>query len=137
MVTRKELLHGKTEASLTPEQSRNLSKLYIGVNKYRESVGLVMIVTNCVRTWLEHLAIYAKKGITDLKLIPSKSKHLIGAACDFADSDGKLGAACNDTVLEFCGLWAEDPKYTKGWLHLQSEPYPSWKPGMTRMYRPS
>ena len=52
------------------------------------------------------------------------SSHLYGAAVDIADPNGNL-AAWIKTVegqrrLVENGLWAEDPAYTKGWVHLSS-----------------
>ena len=65
-----------------------------------------------------------------------KSKHMICAACDLEDADGKLVAFCkaNEALLEKIGLWFEDPAKTPGWCHIQILPYGSWKPGKTRMF---
>ena len=58
------------------------------------------------------------------KINPSAmgSSHLYGCAVDVADPDGKLAAwvKANKAKLEQCGLWVEDPKYTKGWVHFQT-----------------
>ena len=56
------------------------------------------------------------------------SSHLYGCAVDIADPDGGLTRWIQTSVgrskLEECGLWVEDPKYTKGkngpWVHLQT-----------------
>lgn len=49
-----------------------------------------------------------------------KSSHLIGKAVDLEDSDGKLDdlVASKPDLLRKYGLFQEDPKSTKGWLHL-------------------
>lgn len=50
------------------------------------------------------------------------SSHLYGCAVDIKDPQGKLAAwaKANKTKLEQCGLWCENPQYTKGWVHLQT-----------------
>lgn len=65
------------------------------------------------------------RSLTDQKRInPSAmgSSHLYGSAVDIADVDGKLKAwlKANSNKLVECGLWMEDPAYTKSWCHLQS-----------------
>jgi hypothetical protein len=52
------------------------------------------------------------------------SSHLYGCAVDVADPDGGLTRWIQTSIarakLAECGLWVEDPKYTKGWVHFQS-----------------
>lgn len=67
------------------------------------------------------------RSIKDQKRINPKamgSSHLYGCAVDIADKDGKLAqwllSVEGQRKLIECGLWMEDPKYTKGWVHLQS-----------------
>ena len=52
------------------------------------------------------------------------SSHLYGCAVDIADPDGRLTNWLKTSVgkkaLVDCGLWMEDPAYTKGWCHLQT-----------------
>ena len=74
-----------------------------------------MYATSCLRS------------LQDQKRINPKamgSSHLYGAAVDIGDADGKLANWLQTTVgknkLVECGLWMESPKYTKGWVHLQS-----------------
>lgn len=52
------------------------------------------------------------------------SRHLLGAAADVLDKDGKLAEWCrsNLAVLEELGLWCENFSYTKGWVHFQILP---------------
>lgn len=64
------------------------------------------------------------RSIKDQKRINPKamgSSHLYGAAVDISDPDGKLTSWLlkNTQLLAHMGLWMEDPKYTKGWVHLQ------------------
>ena len=50
------------------------------------------------------------------------SSHLYGCAVDIADPKGELAAWLrkNQHLLVAYGLWMEDPRYTKGWVHLSS-----------------
>lgn len=65
------------------------------------------------------------RSIADQKRInPSAmgSSHLYGCAVDIADPKGELTRwlkAHRDSLI-LCGLWQEDPMYTKGWVHLQT-----------------
>ena len=63
------------------------------------------------------------RSLEDQKRINPKamgSSHLYGCAVDIKDPQGKLAAwvKANKTKLEQCGLWCENPQYTKGWVHL-------------------
>lgn len=53
-----------------------------------------------------------------------KSKHLICAAVDLEDADGKLKAFCmsNLNILKDLGLWMEAGASTPSWCHLQCIP---------------
>lgn len=67
--------------------------------------------TNCLRS------------IKDQQRINPKamgSSHLYGAAVDIADPKGELKTWImkNSQLLAHMGLWMEDPKYTKTWVHL-------------------
>ena len=64
------------------------------------------------------------RSIKDQKRINPKamgSSHLYGAAVDISDPVGNLAKwlTINSQLLTYNGLWMEDPKYTKGWVHLQ------------------
>jgi hypothetical protein len=52
------------------------------------------------------------------------SPHLTGEAVDLKDKDGKLALwfMNNIHILRELGLYMEDPRYTKGWVHLQTRP---------------
>jgi hypothetical protein len=65
------------------------------------------------------------KGINDATANASKnSRHLTGQACDLPDPDSSLAEWCVDNldVLKEIGLWLEDPRWTPGWLHVQTVP---------------
>lgn len=66
-----------------------------------------------------------------------KSSHISGQGIDIQDRFRYLAKLLlrQHDVLERCGLWMEDPVDAKDHVHLQSVPFPSWKPGMKRIYR--
>lgn len=89
---------------------RNLEELCQKVNAlgYRPP----MYASSCLRS------------LADQKRINSKalgSSHLYGAAVDVKDPNGDLAkwVKANKSKLEECGLWCENPQYTKGWVHFQ------------------
>lgn len=68
------------------------------------------------------------RSIKDQQRINPKamgSSHLYGCAVDIGDADGKLRTwlktDAGNLALINCGLWAEDPKYTSGWIHLSTQ----------------
>lgn len=92
---------------------RNLEDLCLKVNKLGYQPP--MRASSCLRS------------IKDQQRINPKamgSSHLYGCAIDIADPDGKLAqwllSIEGQSKLVECGLWMEDPKYTKGWIHLSS-----------------
>lgn len=74
-----------------------------------------MVASSCLRSIKDQQRINPKS---------MGSSHLYGCAIDIADSDGKLAqwllSIEGQRKLVECGLWMEDPKYTKGWTHLSS-----------------
>lgn len=124
MISMVELLSGQcTFEQCTPEQQKNLTELLEKVNKVRTAYGKPMTVTSGLRTMKHHLEIYAKKGIFPPH-VPTKSNHLFGKACDFADGDGALKKWVKENIklMEEIGLWMEDFSATKTWLHVQINP---------------
>ena len=138
MLTMKEILIGKKLEDLPKDHAANLAIVLERTNKVREKYGKPMTPTSVYRSMVEHLAIYARKGITDKKLIPMKSKHLFGQAIDIADPNGELDAWCrkNEKFLLEVGLWLEDDSKTIGWCHFQIVPYGSWTNGKTIWFMP-
>lgn len=51
----------------------------------------------------------------------AKSAHMTCEACDLSDPDGKLWAWClqNLELLTGLGLYLEDKRWCKGWVHFQ------------------
>ena len=136
MITWKEMLCTYKESDIDPAHLPNMKDLHEKIQRLRTAYGKAMKITNCYRSLAHHLRIYKDKGITDKKLIPMKSKHLEGLAVDIADPDGKLmaWAKANIKILEEIGLWCEDG--TRGWLHVQSVKYGSFKEGKSRFFQP-
>lgn len=59
-----------------------------------------------------------------------KSLHMLGLAIDIKDLDGSLGKkiAARPDLLRKYGLFIEDLKSTKGWVHLDISPTRSDRP---------
>lgn len=136
-ITMNELLMGKKLEDLPKDHQANLLTLLGKLTAVRSAYGKPMTPTSVYRSMAQHLAIYAKKGITDKKLIPMKSKHLYGQAVDIADADGKLKEWCkaNEKLLADIGLWMEDFDKTPTWVHFQIVPYGSWTKGKSQWFK--
>lgn len=121
MLTLKELI-GKGSPTINQESMKNLQVLLDRINLIRTEWGRPMIVTSGFRSMADHLRIYRQKGIFNEKLVPMKSRHLIGAAVDILDVSGELmnWLIEDDSMLERAELWCE--KDTKGWVHFQIFP---------------
>lgn len=65
-----------------------------------------------------------------IKGAAKKSLHMLGLAIDIRDTDGSLGKliASRPDLLRKYGLFIEDIKYTKGWVHLDISPTRSDRP---------
>ena len=118
MVTLKEL--NPRGLPLTKEQQANQVLLFEAVNKLRALYGKPMVVVSGVRDAERQAEIDTLAGRTPRL----GSAHISGAAVDFRDSDGALKEFIKKdlTVLERCGLYAEDFAYTPTWLHVQISP---------------
>lgn len=70
------------------------------------------------------------KGVNDATANAAQSsRHITAEAVDLPDGDRTLveWAVDNPDVLEEIGLWMEDPRWTRSWLHLQTVPPKSKK----------
>lgn len=115
MITRAEVLMGRDrEYPLSPQLEQNLEDLLRRLNNVRALYGKPMLVTSG----------YRPGGYNRAAGGAAKSCHLICKAADFSDPDGELAKWLlnNLDVLVEEGLWLENPKYTKGWVHLQTRP---------------
>lgn len=72
-----------------------------------------MVASSCLRSLKDQQRINPKA---------MGSSHLYGCAVDIADPKGELAKWLNahQELLVNCGLWMEDSRYTKGWVHLQT-----------------
>lgn len=104
----------------TPEQAEHLAVLLERINKVREAWGKPMIVTSGLRSEADQARI--NPGAP-------KSKHLLGAAVDILDQDGKLAEWVKEhlDLMEEIGFWFEDFSSTVGWVHFQVMPPKSGK----------
>lgn len=110
----KELLqagnHKWKESEIDLVTKRNLEDLCRKINKL--GYNPPMYASSCLRS------------IKDQQRINPKamgSSHLYGAAVDIADPKGELSiwVKNNKQKIIDCGLWVENPDYTKGWIHFQ------------------
>lgn len=112
MITAEEVLMGRAkQEDLTDELKANLEKLLEALNKFRKEYGSPMYVSSGYRPAELNKTIGGG----------SKSAHMSLQACDFRDTDGKLFEFIkkDPDILERCGLYLEDPRWTVGWIHLQ------------------
>lgn len=115
LISRDEILMGRDkDFPLTPQFEINLEKLLIAVNALRLIYGKPMIVTSGYRPG------HYNNSAKGAKL----SCHLTCEAADFKDTDGSFAKWCLINVKELVklGLYMEEPKFTKGWVHLQVRP---------------
>lgn len=113
--TRAELLHGRDKQfPLTPEMEVNLENLVKAVTPIRIAWGKPMVISSGYRP----ASINASVGGAKL------SAHQTCQAVDIVDKDGKLAEWLlnNLTLLEDNGIFMEDPRFTNGWVHLQTRP---------------
>ena len=123
MISLKELIGDHDMNSLPQEHQDNLYILLERINNVRSLWGKSMTVTSGYRSLEEHLAIYAKKGITDKSKIPMKSKHLFGQAVDIFDPELSLTKWLkenNSQRLVDIKFWCEEGN--KNWVHFQISP---------------
>ena len=127
MISWQEILGSYKETDIPKEHLDNLKVLHKKINEIRKQYAKPMTPTSIYRSMADHLRIYKDEGITDIKLIPMKSKHLSGEAIDIADPKGSLmtWTKANIKVLEEVGLWCEDG--ISGWCHFQTVPPKSGK----------
>lgn len=114
MITLPELLRGVDYRTLSSEQRENVDTLLARINVIRTAWAKPMTVTSGFRSKNDHLRIYkeiaVKRGVVfDASKIPWRSAHLMAAAVDIADPDGKLYDWCvaNEALLVKTGLWCE------------------------------
>lgn len=115
MVTLDEILMSRAKFLELPEDlQKNAETLLIAVNKFRAEYGKPMIVTSG----------YRPANINNATEGASKrSAHMSLQACDFKDNGELFEFIKNDPlIIERCGLYMEDPRWTATWIHLQIRP---------------
>lgn len=127
MVTMKELLGHLTIADVPFAFQHNLEELLVRVNKVRAEWGKPLRVTSGFRTAQDQARINPRV---------KASKHMIGAAVDFADPDGSFYQWLHDEPEHMIRADLYGELGTHGWVHLQFLPFGSYKPGGTRWFRP-
>lgn len=122
--------HAVAYDTLPAEHKQNLKQLLDVLHDFETIYGKPLVVSSGYRTAEHNTAIGGAPH----------SNHLLGKACDFADSDGAIDAWCtaHPDVLAKLGLWQEHPDATKGWCHLDTSNRPIVaRPGCTsRQFRP-
>lgn len=109
-----EFLMGRAKyADLSPEHQGNANTIVTRVNELLEAFGEYRACNSGYRSKEDQARINPKA---------MKSKHLIAAAIDISDADGRLYKFCKDNpeLAERIGLWFEERQ--GGWLHTQCLP---------------
>jgi len=130
MISMKELLGEHHIDEVSFEITLNLEELKRRINIIRAAWGKPMIVTSGYRNLQDQKRINPKA---------MKSKHMMGCAVDIADPKGELYAWLqqNPMLLEAVDLYCElgTVDGPKKWVHFQSKPFGSYKPGGTRWFK--
>lgn len=108
----------------TDEIRENAAETVKRVNKLLEHAAKDGIVANKV------VSGWRPKAVNDATKNAAKvSNHLLAKAVDIADPERRLAQwlVKNKSVLSLTFLWAEDPRWTPTWLHLQIVPPASGK----------
>lgn len=111
MITLKEYLMGRDkDFPLDMPQALNAADLLARVNWLFGSLEIHAKVSSGYRP----SAINKKIGGAKM------STHTVCAGIDLHDPDGMLAAKMLDhlDLLEECGLWLENPRFTEKWVHL-------------------
>jgi uncharacterized protein YcbK (DUF882 family) len=95
---------------LNMQQARNMAGLLSRVNWLFGTLELYPKVSSGYRPAAINTSVGGAK----------MSTHMVCAGIDLHDPDGMLAAKMIDhlDLLEQCGLWLENPSYTKKWIHL-------------------
>lgn len=114
MITPEQYLMGRDKTyPLDMQQARNMADLLARVNFLIASLKIDTTVSSGYRPSA------INKTIGGAKL----STHTVCAGIDLHDSSGNIGKVlkANVTLLEWLGLWLENPTETVGWVHLDTK----------------
>lgn len=115
MITFKELLSGHIINDLPILHQHNLEDLLVKMNKIRDAYGKPMIPTSGYRSLQDQMRINPKCP---------KSGHMRGECVDIQDSNDELREFIlqNKQLIVDLGLYLEDFRYCKGWIHFSIKP---------------
>lgn len=110
MLTEKDYFKG----AASPQIVENATVLLAKMNAFLEAYGGPITVSSGFRSPSHNKTVGGAKN----------SKHMSGQAIDLLDRDSALARYCviKRADLEREGLYCEDPRCTKGWVHFQSVP---------------
>ena len=100
------------DSPLSEEQAQNMHKLLTILDQFRERYGKPLKISSGYRPASVNASVGGAK----------KSNHIMCLAVDFVDDEKQsLGKWClqNLNILEELGLYMEDLRHTKHWVHLQ------------------
>ena len=86
--------------------------LMAALERVRERYGKPMLVTSGYRCALHNAEIGGAKY----------SAHKEGKAADIADPQGELASLLTPETCAELGIWIEDPRATRGWVHITIRP---------------
>lgn len=114
MLTMAELTMGRDKQypqDFTKAVQQNLTVLLEKMNVIRKAYGKPMTVSS---GWRPATINAATPGAA------KTSKHIVGLAADIADTDCALWSWCleNLDLIQELGLYLEDKRYTKTWVHF-------------------
>lgn len=121
LITIDEILMGRDRAyaqEFTKEIATNIEKLHKALTVVRLAYGQPMVVNS---GWRPPSYNKTVSGAA------SKSLHMLGLACDIRDRDGSLKdfVLSRLDLMQQLGLYFEDFRWTKGWVHFQCIAPPS------------
>jgi hypothetical protein len=113
MTTLKQYLMGReVKFPITKEQEDNAKELLRRVGLLFAEIGVDPDLTSGYRP----SGINAKIGGS------KRSAHMTCEAGDWKNIENKVSDLISISLLKKYDLYMEDPRYTKGWIHLQSRP---------------
>ena len=113
MTTLKQYLMGReVKFPITKEQEDNANELLRRVGLLFAEIGVSPDLTSGYRP----AGINAKIGGA------KRSAHMTCEAGDWENIENKVSDLISISLLRKYDLYMEDPRYTRGWLHLQSRP---------------
>jgi hypothetical protein len=140
MIAYVELLSGHNVADIPIAHQQNLEITLKASNIIRVAWGKPMTCTSGYRSMQDHLRIYSEKmgKNFDPKKVPMRSHHLYGEAADFADPHLELTAwlktSEGQAAADEANVFFEEGN--ANWVHIQTVPFGSYKPGGTRWFKP-